>query len=167
MCCSSAHAGPALASANSFTVQRSHVEICVIGRHEHCRYQSAYNLHYKEKYQSVLRAPSGRMPHSVSNERRNHYRIPPLLLLQLEQSESLLPRRSFRFPLQRDGFLLVPPGAPTGKGDDDHRKEEQRERHAKTPHRRSEVRMAARPAMVDAVSQDSKRAKVGSDHGQA
>jgi hypothetical protein len=27
--------------------------------------------------------------------------------------------------------------------------------------------MAARPAMVDAVSQDSKRAKVGSDHGQA
>jgi hypothetical protein len=92
--------------------------------------------------------------------------VPTPLPLQLEQLKLLLPRSSFRFSLQRGGLLLLPSGAPTGEGNDNHRKEQQHERNTETPKCGAEVRMAARLAMIDAVSQDSKHAEVRGDHGQ-
>jgi hypothetical protein len=42
------------------------------------------------------------------------------------------------------GLLLLPPGAPTSEGNNEHGKEEQHKGDAKTPHSGSEVGMAAR-----------------------
>jgi hypothetical protein len=64
------------------------------------------------------------------------------------------------------GLLLLPPGAPTSEGNNEHGKEEQHKRDAKTPHSGSEVGMAARLVMIDVVTQDSERAEVGRHHDQ-
>jgi hypothetical protein len=89
-----------------------------------------------------------------------------LLLLSKHPKPLLLPRRSFRFFLRRESVLLLSPSAQTGESNDDHGKEEQRERNAKTPSSGPEVGMTARFVMIDMVAQDPKCAEVGGHDDQ-
>jgi hypothetical protein len=157
-----------------------------------CRPRSRFCEQLSKSYSAVLRLPSLEVMSSAGKESAcivkrdtNLYRssinlqpnpyaqsalimtIPVYTPSQSKHSKPLLPRSTFCFPLHRSGLLFLPPSAPASKSNNNHSKEEQHERNAKTPHCGPEVRMAAGSGMINAVSQNPKRAEISRHDYQA